>query len=175
MQKWTQCDGKCLDGVFGCGCKLEFPSQLLWQSDTELSVGNSEPPTVYMQMDRKKPLVKVCPHTCHTHTHTQAHMYATQQGRISNIKILAWENNLCERWFSSLNQELKTVCWTCKPIKGKTIFFFFFIFSQADLSEISDPSNEMEKSKNSQSLICGRPLLWKTVCASVHAKSLSAD
>lgn len=55
------------------------------------------------------------------------------------------------------------------------IFIYLFIFSQADLSEISDPSNEMEKSKNSQSLICGRPLLWKTVCASVHAKSLSAD
>lgn len=34
-----------------------------------------------------------------------------------------------------------------------------FFSSQADLSEISDPSNEMEKSKNSQSLICGRPLL----------------
>lgn len=55
------------------------------------------------------------------------------------------------------------------------LFIYLFIFIQADLSEILDPSNEMEKSKNSQSLICGRPLLWKTVCASVHAKSLSAD
>ena len=66
--KLAQYDGKC--SAFVCGCKVEFPSQLLWQSDTGLSVGNSEPPTVCLQMDRKKPWVKVNPYACYTHTHT---------------------------------------------------------------------------------------------------------
>lgn len=48
---------------------------------------------------------------------------------------------------------------TIQTYKRQDLILFIYFFIQADLSEISDQSNETEKSKNSQSLICGRPLL----------------